>query len=156
MAKDDRRTLHIGMFPWLAFGHMIPFLNLSKQLVQRGHKVSYISTPRNIDRLPKLPSEFASSISFVKIPLPKVENLPDNAEATTDICNEEMDYLKRAYDGLESGLTRFLNESSLDWIIYDFCTCWLPPIATRLGMYYCYHTDFIKLLLTRFNSIFEL
>lgn len=132
---NDRRSMHIAVFPWLAFGHMIPYLNLSKYIAQRGHRVSFISTPRNIDRLPKLPQEFDSSISFVKISLPRVEHLPDNADATTDIRNEEMDYLKKAFDGLEPELTRFLEESDPDWIIYDFAPYWLPPIASRLGMF---------------------
>ncbi|KAG8383622.1 hypothetical protein BUALT_Bualt04G0033200 [Buddleja alternifolia] len=129
------KKLHIVMFPWLAFGHIIPYLELSKFLAEKGHKISFISTPRNIDRLPKLPPEFASSINRVKIPLPKIPELPEYAEATMDIRGEDMQYLKKAYDGLEAGLTRFLEESGVpDWIIYDFSPHWLPPLAQRLGI----------------------
>ncbi|KAG8383621.1 hypothetical protein BUALT_Bualt04G0033100 [Buddleja alternifolia] len=129
------KKLHIVMFPWLAFGHIIPYLELSKFLAEKGHKISFISTPRNIDRLPKLPPELASSINLVKIPFPKIPELPEYAEATMDIRGEDMQYLKKAYDGLEAGLTRFLEESGdPDWIIYDFSPHWLPPIAQRLGI----------------------
>ncbi|KAL3838663.1 hypothetical protein ACJIZ3_023254 [Penstemon smallii] len=128
------KKLHVVIFPWLAFGHIIPFFNLSKFIAQKGHKISFVSTPRNIDRLPKLPPNLASSISLVKISLPKIEELQQNAEATTDIQNEEMDYLKKAFDGLETELTRFLEDSDPDWIIYDFAPHWLPPIASRLGV----------------------
>ncbi|GFY94090.1 hypothetical protein Acr_09g0005360 [Actinidia rufa] len=31
-------------------------------------------------------------------------------------------------------LTRFLQQSSADWIIYDFAPYWLPPIAAKLGI----------------------
>ncbi|KAL3524971.1 hypothetical protein ACH5RR_013343 [Cinchona calisaya] len=126
--------LHVVMFPWLAFGHMIPFLELSKFIAQKGHKVTFISTPRNIDRLPKIPQELASSITLVKIPLPKIEQLPENAEATMDIPNEDIPHLKKVYDGLELDLTRFLESSLPDWIIYDFAPYWLPPIAAKLGI----------------------
>ncbi|KAL7101879.1 hypothetical protein ACP275_08G082700 [Erythranthe tilingii] len=51
-----------------------------------------------------------------------------------DINGGQMDYLKKAFDGLESGLTRFLEDSDPDWIIYDFAPHWLPPIAARLGV----------------------
>ncbi|KAK4480125.1 hypothetical protein RD792_013182 [Penstemon davidsonii] len=132
MAKDKK--LHLVVFPWLAFGHIIPCLNLSKFIAQKGHKISFVSTPRNIDRLPKLPPNLASSISLVKIPLPKIDELPENAEATSDIRSEQMGYLKKAFDGLETGLTRFLEDSDPDWIIYDYGPHWLPSIAARLGI----------------------
>ncbi|KAL3635389.1 hypothetical protein CASFOL_019936 [Castilleja foliolosa] len=133
-SKDEKTQLHIVMFPWLAFGHIIPYLELSKHLAQKGHKISFISTPRNIDRLPELPPHLASSITLVKIPLPKLPELPENAEATSDIHGEQMDFLKRAFDGLEPGLTRFLEQSNPDWVIYDFAPHWLPPIAARIGI----------------------
>jgi len=37
----------------------------------------------------------------VKLPLPKVENLLENAEATTDVPYNVIQYLKKAYDDLE-------------------------------------------------------
>ncbi|KAJ0097821.1 hypothetical protein Patl1_28346 [Pistacia atlantica] len=81
----DNTKLRIAMFPWLAFGHMIPWLQLAKLIAQKGHEIIFISTSRNIDRLPKLSPTLASFIHFVKLPLPQVENLPENAEATMDL-----------------------------------------------------------------------
>nr|GMC88557.1 UDP-glycosyltransferase 91A1 [Ipomoea batatas]GME20529.1 UDP-glycosyltransferase 91A1 [Ipomoea batatas]GME20532.1 UDP-glycosyltransferase 91A1 [Ipomoea batatas] len=94
--------LHIVMFPWLAFGHMIPYFELSKLIAFKGHKVSFVSTPRNIDRLPKLSSSLASQISFVKLPLPHVKNLPENAEATIDVPYDKVKYLKYLMDWIIS------------------------------------------------------
>ncbi|XP_009800982.1 UDP-glycosyltransferase 91D2-like [Nicotiana tabacum] len=143
MANGDEGNtdkLHVVMFPWLAFGHIIPFLELSKFIAQKGHKISFISTPKNIDRLPKLPLEFSNSITFVKIPLPKVDGLPENAEATMDITTEEIIYLKKAMDGMEKEVTKFLEKNSPDWIIQDFAQYWLAPISAKLGIsriFYC-------------------
>ena len=50
----ELKKLHIAMFPWLAFGHIIPFLELGKLIARKGQRVSFISTPRNIERLPKI------------------------------------------------------------------------------------------------------
>ncbi|OMO56287.1 UDP-glucuronosyl/UDP-glucosyltransferase [Corchorus capsularis] len=134
MAEEDSSKLHIAMFPWLAFGHMIPFLEVAKLIAQKGHKISFISTPRNIDRLPKLPPSLSSSIHFIKLPLPPVENLPENAEATTDLPFEDVPYLKMAFDGLQDPLAKFLETSCPDWLVFDFAPYWLPPLAHNLGI----------------------
>ncbi|KAM1052949.1 hypothetical protein PS2_000491 [Malus domestica] len=74
----------------------IPFLEVSKHIARRGHKVSFISTPRNIQRLPKIPPDLIPWINLVQIPLRCFESLPENAEATMDVP-----YLKLAHDGLD-------------------------------------------------------
>ncbi|KAM5577011.1 putative UDP-rhamnose:rhamnosyltransferase 1 [Rosa sericea] len=126
--------LHIALFPWLAFGHIIPFLEVAKHIARRGHKVSFISTPRNIQRLPKIPQNLAPLITLVQIPLPRVENLPENAEATMDVPYDVIPYLKIAHDGLEQGISEFLQAHAPDWIIHDVIPHWLPPIAIKLGI----------------------
>ncbi|KAE8010489.1 hypothetical protein FH972_006857 [Carpinus fangiana] len=130
----EPKKLHIAMFPWLAFGHLIPFLELGKLIARKGHHISFISTPRNIERLPKIPPDLAPSITFVKLPLPHVENLPENAEATTDVPHHIVPYLKKSHDGLQQPLSHFLETSAPHWIIHDFAPHWLPPIATKLGI----------------------
>ncbi|KAJ6325024.1 hypothetical protein OIU76_012166 [Salix suchowensis] len=131
---DEHDELHIAMFPWLAFGHMIPFLELAKQIAERGHKISFISTPRNIHRLPPLPPNLTPRINLVSLALPHVENLPDNAEATADLPHDKIPYLKIASDRLQDSLFHFLQSSSPDWIIFDFAPYWLPEITAKLGI----------------------
>ncbi|CAJ1940277.1 unnamed protein product [Sphenostylis stenocarpa] len=133
MARNEEK-LHIVMFPWLAFGHMIPNLELAKLIAQKGHQVSFVSTPRNIHRLPKLSQNLASLIKFVSLPLPTVRNLPQNAEATTDVPYDVVQYLKKAYDALEEPFTRFLESSKAHWLFYDFVPFWAPSVASKFGM----------------------
>ncbi|CBI40856.3 unnamed protein product, partial [Vitis vinifera] len=133
-AMDYPEKLHIVMFPWLAFGHILPYLELSKLIAQKGHRISFISTPRNIDRLPKLPPILQPLINLIKLPLPKVDNLPENAEATTDLPYEEIPYLKKAFDGLQEPLTHFLINSHPDWVVHDFAPHWLPPVLDEHGV----------------------
>ncbi|XP_041022890.1 putative UDP-rhamnose:rhamnosyltransferase 1 [Juglans microcarpa x Juglans regia] len=133
---EPKKQLHIAMFPWLAFGHLLPSLELAKLIARRkGHRISFISTPRNIERLPKIPPNVAPLITLVKLPLPHVDNMPENAESTMDLPEQYvMPYLMKAHDGLQEPLSRFLETSSPDWIIHDFSPYWLPPIAARLGI----------------------
>ncbi|KAI9110096.1 hypothetical protein K1719_019137 [Acacia pycnantha] len=83
MAKE----ILVVMLPWSAFGHMMPFFQLSIALAKSGVRVSFVSTPINMERLPKIPSDLASLITLVALPLPKLPNgdLPEGAEATVDI-----------------------------------------------------------------------
>ncbi|KAL6277368.1 hypothetical protein ACE6H2_020969 [Prunus campanulata] len=133
-STTEPKKLHIALFPWLAFGHIIPFFEVSKHVARRGHKVSFISTPQNIQRLPKIPQHLTPLINLVQIPLPHVENLPENAEATMDVPYHIIPYLKIAHDGLEQGISNFLQTHKPDWIIHDFAPYWLPPIASSLGI----------------------
>ena len=131
---NKKKKLHIAMFQWLAFGHMIPFLELAKLIAQKGHHISFISTPRNIDRLPKLTPSLASHIDLVRLPLPHAENLPKDAEATIDVPNNKVSYLKKAYDALQDSMAWFLQDSYPNWLLYDFAPYWLPSIACKLGI----------------------
>ncbi|KAK9285167.1 hypothetical protein L1049_024353 [Liquidambar formosana] len=148
MAGEQK--LHIVMFPWLAFGHMIPFLELAKLIARKGHRVSFVSTPRNIDRLPKIPPDLEPLINFVKLPLPNLPNLPENAEATIDVPYNMVPYLKKAYDDLQQPMTRFLQTSDPDWILYDFAPYWLPPLAAKLGITCAFFSIFTAAVLSFF------
>ncbi|XVE70635.1 hypothetical protein DITRI_Ditri10aG0087200 [Diplodiscus trichospermus] len=128
------KKLHLAMFPWLAYGHITPFLEVSKFLAQKGHRISYISTPKNISRLPKLPPHLSSNITFVEFPLPQTNGLPAGVESTSEIPIHTVPYLKKAHDKLQVPLTEFLQSSHVDWIIHDFSPHWLPRIATKLGI----------------------
>ncbi|ERN14368.1 hypothetical protein AMTRI_Chr13g123960 [Amborella trichopoda] len=134
----ERENVHVVMVPWLAFGHMIPFFELSKALAQKGITVSFISTPRNLQRLPPTPPELAPQINLVGFPLPSVEGLPKNAEATTDIPLKKVPYLKKAYDGLRAPFEELVAKVSPDWIVVDFAPYWATSIASKYGVPCCW------------------
>lgn len=122
------------MFPWLAMGHLIPFCRLSHLLAQKGHKIYFISTPRNLSRLPKPPPNLSSLITFIPFPLPNHPKIPPDAESSMDVNNIQQQPLKHAFDHLQPAITEFLRSSSPDWVIYDYASHWLPPIAADLGI----------------------
>ncbi|KAF3439633.1 hypothetical protein FNV43_RR17911 [Rhamnella rubrinervis] len=139
---DNKKKLHIAMFPWLAYGHLMPFLEVSKFLARKGHRVTFISTPKNIQRLRSklIPPNLSSLINFVELPLPHVDGLPKAAESTADLSIQNVPYLKKAYDLLAIPLTQFLRDSDFNWIIHDFISHWLPKIASQLGINSVYFT----------------
>lgn len=134
MESREKKVLHIAMFPWLAYGHLMPFLEVSKFLAQKGHRISFISTPKNIHRL-STSSSLSPLIKFIELPMPAVDGLPQSAESTSDIPIHKVPYLKKAYDKLELPLTHFLqHQDDVNWIVQDFASHWLPPVVTRLGI----------------------
>ncbi|KAL3747205.1 hypothetical protein ACJRO7_016045 [Eucalyptus globulus] len=134
MGGESKRSLHVAMFPWLAHGHITPFLELSKFLSLRGHAVSFLTTPGNVARLAGAHPELPPSLRLVSLPLPSVPNLPTSAESTSDLDIDSVPYLKKAYDQLEPALARFLSDGRVDWVIHDFASHWLPRAAVRLGV----------------------
>jgi hypothetical protein len=87
--QQQRSAGRLLLFPFLAQGHLIPFLNLAKRfesLGQRGGsgqrrlEVTIVSTPRNVASLRRaLPA--GSSIGFAELPFsPSDHGLPPNTE----------------------------------------------------------------------------
>ncbi|KAL4376425.1 hypothetical protein GQ457_02G000870 [Hibiscus cannabinus] len=125
-------NLRVVMVPWLAFGHLIPFFQLSLQLAKAGIRVSFISTAGIIKRLPKVPPNIAALVDLVAFPLPSLDNeqlLPQGCEATVDIPFEKIQYLKVAYDLLRHPVKQFVVEQKPDWILADVIPHWVAEIA---------------------------
>lgn len=63
---SEEKEVRVVMVPWLEFGHMIPFLDLSIALAKFGIHVS-ISTSRNIGvTFKKVTSRFQIKMSFFR------------------------------------------------------------------------------------------
>jgi len=139
---DDDKPLHVVMVPWLAMGHIYPYFELAKILAQKGHYVTFINSPKNIDHMPKTPKILQPFIKLVKLSLPQIEQLPEGAESTMDVPHNMFGCLKLAYDGLQDDVTEILKTSNPDWVFYDFATEWLPSIAKSLNIP-CAHYNII-------------
>ena len=128
------KQCHIMVFPWLAFRHTISFLELSKKLAEKGIRISFISTPRNIQRLPSIPPNLAGNIKFVQLPLPSVHGLPKNCEASVDLQQGKIQYLKKACDMLLAPFEKLVHKDPPDLILFDFIQCWVPETAAKFGV----------------------
>ncbi|MCL7043495.1 hypothetical protein MKW94_018260 [Papaver nudicaule] len=140
--ENQENDYHIVLFPWLAFGHVIPFLELSKSFAsQGGIKISFISTPSIIGRLPPIhPPSLKSLIDLMSIVLPSVDKLPAGCEATVDLKDEEqMQYLKKAYDELQAPVELLLNQIKPDLIIFDLINCWIPNVGAVIFVEQVFH-----------------
>ncbi|XP_057802910.1 putative UDP-rhamnose:rhamnosyltransferase 1 [Salvia miltiorrhiza] len=138
----EAKTYHIMMFPWLAFGHMIPFFELSKRLAAKGIFVSYVSTPRNLQRLPPIPSALQAKMELLEIQMHPVDGLPENCEATIDIQNVQMPFLKKAHDMLAEPFDHLLEKVRPDLILVDFAAYRISEVAAMYGVSTAYFSVF--------------
>ncbi|KAL0452086.1 UNVERIFIED_CONTAM: UDP-glycosyltransferase 91C1 [Sesamum latifolium] len=134
--EEQGKVLHIVMFPWLAIGHLRPFLRLSICLARKGHRISFVSTPRNLQRAVKVPQDLSHLINVVAFPFPEVEHLPPHAESSMDVPHVKQQLLKVAFDLLRPSVRAFLDNvrPEPDWIVYDYASHWLPQLAEEMGI----------------------
>ncbi|WMV27444.1 hypothetical protein MTR67_020829 [Solanum verrucosum] len=119
------------MFPWFAFGHMIPYMNLSNELAKRGHKISFLF-PKNVKiRLQKL-SLYPNLITFYKLTIPHVDDLPYGAETTADVPTSLESLLATAFDVLYNEIIAFLQNLKPHFVFFDF-GYWIPDLAREIG-----------------------
>ncbi|TVU45496.1 hypothetical protein EJB05_04985, partial [Eragrostis curvula] len=133
--SSSSSPLHVVICPWLAFGHLLPCLDLAERLASCGHRVSFVSTPCNIARLPPVRPDAAPRLEFVALPLPRVEGLPDGAESTNDVPYEKFELHRKAFDGLAAPFAEFLRAACADegrrpdWVIVDTFHHWAAAAA---------------------------
>ncbi|VAH54967.1 unnamed protein product [Triticum turgidum subsp. durum] len=129
--------LRIVICPWLAFGHLLPYLELAERLASRGHRVYYVSTPRNIARLPPLRTAAMPCVELVALPFPRVDGLPDGAESTNDVPADKRELHWKAFDGLAAPFAEFMaaacarQDSRPHWVIADGFHHWAAAAAVE-------------------------
>ncbi|XP_057981115.1 UDP-glucosyltransferase 29-like [Malania oleifera] len=119
------------MLPWLAHGHISPFLDLAKKLSTRSFIVFLCSTPANLSSVKdKLTPENSIFIQLVELHLPSLPELPSSWHTTNGLPHHLMSHLKMAFDMSTPSLTTILRTLKPDLLIYDFLQPWAPAAAS--------------------------
>ena len=129
---ENSRELHIAMFPWFAFGHMIPFLHLSNELAERGHKITFFLPRKAQPKLQHLNSH-PHLITFHPLNVPHVDGLPPGTETASDIGRSLTHLLAIALDRTRDQVEVALRTLNPHILFYDFAH-WAPVLASQLGI----------------------
>ncbi|KAK1421601.1 hypothetical protein QVD17_24070 [Tagetes erecta] len=129
------------MFPFMAQGHIIPFLSLSLQLEQKGYQITFINTPLNITNLRHIlpPS---STIRLHEIPFnPSDHNLPPYAENTDSLPPNRIYDLLVASTALKPHYKTFLNELVTSGtpprcVVADFFFGWSAAVSHEFNIFH--------------------
>ncbi|XP_065871872.1 UDP-glycosyltransferase 79B6-like [Euphorbia lathyris] len=123
--------LHIAMYPWLAFGHFIPYLQISNKLAESGCRISFL-LPKGVEaKLAKL-NRFPNLIHFFPLTIPHVEGLPHGVETLSDIPISLQSHLCTAMDQTRDQVQAILGTIMPDFVFFDF-SFWLPCLGRELG-----------------------
>nr|GMC96054.1 UDP-glycosyltransferase 79B6-like [Ipomoea batatas] len=118
--------LHIAMFPWLAFGHFIPFLQLANDLAKRGHRISLLLPTNALLKLKHM-NLHPQLITFCAL------NLPPGAETTADTNNNLDGSLEVAFDGLRDEVKAILVEMEKPNLVFYDLAYWIPELVLEMG-----------------------
>lgn len=132
MMEYQQRKTNVFMFPWLAHGHISPFLELAKTLSKRNFNIYLCSTRVNLSCIEKkLAEKYSHSITLVEIKVPTLPGLPQNYHTTKNLPPHLMPTLKTAFDRSANNLSKLLKTFKPDLLIYDTIQPWAPVIASK-------------------------
>ncbi|CAK9313374.1 unnamed protein product [Citrullus colocynthis] len=128
---DDRNEkMRILMLPWLAHGHVSPYLELSKLLATKNFHIFFCSTSVILHSIQsKILQNLSSNIQLVELTLPTSADLPPHRHTTAGLPSHLMFSLKRAFDSAAPAFDAIVRNVRPDLLIYDFLQPWAPAVA---------------------------
>ncbi|XP_022841836.1 beta-D-glucosyl crocetin beta-1,6-glucosyltransferase-like [Olea europaea var. sylvestris] len=130
-----RNTINVLMLPWLAHGHISPFLELAKRLVYRNFHIHLCSTAVNLTSIKKkIPEKFTDSIQLVELTLPSSPELPPPYHTTNGLPPHLMTTLKEAFEESSPNLSNILDTVKPQIVMYDYNQPWVAELASSRGI----------------------
>ncbi|XP_022150498.1 beta-D-glucosyl crocetin beta-1,6-glucosyltransferase-like [Momordica charantia] len=128
-------SFKIFMLPWLAHGHISPFIELAKRLVERKFLVYFCSTPVNLEAIkPNLPQTYSASIHLLEIHLDSTPELPPHHHTTKGLLPHLMPKLEDAFKMASPNLESVLKTLNPDLLVADILLPWILPLSASLNI----------------------
>ncbi|WCJ30495.1 UDP-Glycosyltransferase superfamily protein [Euphorbia peplus] len=141
MASSPQIKTHVVIFPFMAQGHTLPLLDLSKALSNKQIKVTIITTPGNSSSISKHISSFPN-ISLVEIPFPTVPGIPDGVENTSQLPSMDLHFpfilatkqLEQPFREILEKMVGSETETPPVCVISDFFLGWTLAVCESVGV----------------------
>nr|GMD64637.1 beta-D-glucosyl crocetin beta-1,6-glucosyltransferase-like [Ipomoea batatas] len=134
MGSPERRP-SVLMFPWLAYGHIVPFVGLAKKLSDKGFLVHICSTEINLVSINKMiPESYSNSILLTKLLLPAEDfpELPPHYHTPNGLPPHLYDTLRNAFRKSKPYFANLMKILTPNLLIYDYISLWAEGIAHSL------------------------
>ncbi|CAN4126465.1 unnamed protein product [Withania somnifera] len=133
--EAKKNTISVLMLPWLAHGHINPFLELAKKLAHRNFHTYMCSTPVNLNSIKKRVTEKSSqSIELVELHLPSLPDLPPHYHTTNGLPPHLMNTLKTAFEMAAPKFSKILQTLNPDLVIHDYNQPWVADSASSMNI----------------------
>ncbi|GLJ38759.1 hypothetical protein SUGI_0790210 [Cryptomeria japonica] len=133
MSTEAEVTVDVIAFPFLAQGHIIPFMRFCELLASKNLSIALLTSPANAIRLrAKQNGACSSSVQVMDIPLPPFAGLPAGAENTDQLTPPQMGALFAAIEQMKPSFTQLIARLRPKCLIADFCPLFLPAVADEL------------------------
>ncbi|KAL3838246.1 hypothetical protein ACJIZ3_022837 [Penstemon smallii] len=127
---SEEQSFKILLFPWLAHGHISPFLQLSKKLSQQNFQIYICSTPINLNSIKnKIPQKYNLKIHLLELNLPSSQELPPHYHTTNGLPLHLNPKLRKALKMSKPNLSNILKSLKPDMLIYDIVQPWAAKLA---------------------------
>lgn len=130
-------SLSVFMLPWLAHGHISPFLELAKKLVNRNVFIYFCSTPINLASIMKKlygQKKYSHLIQLVELHLPYLPELPPKYHTTNGLPPHLLPTLHKAFSLSKPTLSNTINSLNPDLIIFDVSQIWLGSLVSSVNI----------------------
>ncbi|KAF3644211.1 putative MATH domain-containing protein-like [Capsicum annuum] len=120
------------LFPWLAQGHVTPYLMLAKKLAKRNLHIYFVSTPIILESIEKILAKQPSSlnIELVEFHLPSLPELPPHYHTTNALPPHLNFTLIQNFQMASSNFSTILDILNPNFLIYDTYQPWAQSTAS--------------------------
>ncbi|XP_027916547.1 scopoletin glucosyltransferase-like [Vigna unguiculata] len=138
-SSDEHHTLHIFFFPFLAYGHIIPTVDMAKLFAEKGVKATIITTPGNAPFISKAIGKAKTNNNQIQIQTINFSSaevgLPDGLETTDSITNPCMiEPFFMAISLLQEPLEQLLLKQRPNCVVADMFFPWATDSAAKFGI----------------------
>lgn len=128
----------ILMFPWLAHGHIFPFLELAKAILNRKNNfyIHFCSTSINFDSINGFIDKYSlhASIEVAELRIEPTQDLPPHFHTTKNLPSSLTFTLLKALQTSTSSFSDIVSSIEPDLVIYDVFQPWAAKIAASRGI----------------------
>uniref|UniRef100_A0A803LGZ5 Glycosyltransferase n=1 Tax=Chenopodium quinoa TaxID=63459 RepID=A0A803LGZ5_CHEQI len=140
MANDEPQQLHVVFFPFMAYGHMNPTIDIANLFAARGVKATIITTPHNLSIFTKAiekRKQVGSPMIHVELfEFPTTQcGLPEGCENVTQAIPIGMvSNFMKAVKMLEVQLEQYLENVRPSCLVSDMFLPWTTECAAKFGV----------------------
>lgn len=135
--ESQKPSFSILMFPWIAHGHIFPYLELSRALLNRKNfQIHLCTTAINFDSINTFidNNSLRGSIKLVELELEPSPDLPPHYHTTKNVPESLKLTLIKAFQTSNSSFSNILTTLKPNLVMYDMFQPWAAKIAASQGI----------------------